>query len=758
MQLPVLLVFLLFTATSALGATTVPRGTDIVFVVDQSGSMMGARAAGGTANDRYGKRFQAIKALDMHLLNSAKNGYVNRLSVIEFGGRNARSQISKVQITLLRKEIPSIPRGQDPTPRLRDIQSTLSPIKQVNRGDTDIAEGLAWAHREVEWFRDHPPPFGPGAEAGSRQRIIVLITDGKPTAKDAEENVQRTEIDAWAQRLSKDDSFAQFMVFGFNDASRYWEDGWGAYWRRAATPDPEDGEGAAYLIRDDEDVVSKISHTLTEVIAPGVATEAGDDAFYTAPAYLKGLNFNIDFSKPYLPDSAIQVLDPDGARLLTTDRGEFSAAIRLPHPPPGKYQLRTAGAPYQVQPLPIYELAQLVAPVRSVKQHDDVKLVYDLEGRGPGARFIPQENLPQVQFEVEMTDPNGSVRQVSMQYDGSPGVVVSQMPVTFNVPGDYRLKLTGVTKANNGREDVVYQSEDTIRVDNATPVQGFFTAPSGEAPIQLWRGAAEVPVQLRFRNAHTGTEMPVADVLVPGAGLRVGWFAVGSDGNDDTPLVDLTAGENGLTATMPLDFGRTRWDLLGDDSAAIRLQLQPTIADPWKSGLYYTGISESGDFWIGPDLWVTESPWVLLIGAAVLLFLLIAAGLLWWFFGERWLIGRSDNRYKRDPKLIYSVPRSPELGKKVWPLKGVRVVAEPRLVQLEDGDTWSIEKFRIRRLRCPGNKVAVIVRYRPHGAKKGLVKHRLEATNDSATKRARHSIQGLPDGQTADFVLVINKS
>ncbi|QQO56177.1 MAG: VWA domain-containing protein [Thiohalocapsa sp. PB-PSB1] len=756
MRLPTLLVIFLFIAMPALGTTTVPRGTDLVFVIDQSGSMMGAGAAGSTANDPSGKRIEAIKALGEHLLSSARNGYVNRLSVIEFGGRNARYQKSRVQITVSRKEIPAVPRGQDASGAFTKIQAAFEPIKPVFRGDTDIGKALALAQREVEWFRDNPPALGPGAEMGQRERIVVMVTDGMPSAKGAN-GVQRSEIETWTRRIKQDATFSKFFVFGFNDASNYWENAWGDIWRRAATPD-QDGEGGAYLIRSDEDAVDVIADYLKEIIAPGIATTPGITDFYTAPAYLKGLNFYIDYQQPYLPDNRINVLDPDGNRLPTTDRAKLSAAIRLPYPAPGKYQLRTGGAPYNVQPLPIFAQARLVAPVRSVKQYDDVQLGYELEGRGANGLFVPQANLPQVVFKAKMTDPNGVVRPVPMQYAGRPGAVVSQNPLRFDVAGDYSIKLTGTTKANNQSEHVVYQSEDMIRVDNATPIQAYFAAPSFEDPIRLWQGATNVPIDLRFRHGHTGTELPVADVLQAGAGLRVGWYAVGSDSDAEIPMTDLAAGNPGLDASMTLDFGRTRWDLLWGNTAGVRLLIEPTTADPWRAGMNYAGIAETGDLWVGPELQVTESPWVLLIWAAVLLVLLLLAALLWWFYGERWLIERSDKRFKREPRLVFSVPRSPAASQKVWPLKGARIVTDPRLVTLADGDIWSMEKFRIRRLRRPGNKVAVVVRYRPHGAKKGVATRRLEATNDSATQRARHSIQGLPEGQSADFVLFVGKS
>lgn len=214
-----------------------------------------------------------------------------------------------------------------------------------------------------------------------------------------------------------------------------------------------------------------------------------------------------------------------------------------------------------------------------------------------------------------------------------------------------------------------------------------------------------------------------------------------------------------------MDFGRTRWDLLRRDTG-VRLRLVPSVPDPWRSNIHYLGVAGSGDLWLGPELRVREGPkilWMLAIGLLILVLLLILGLiLLWQFFLARWLIARSDKKYKRAPRLSFMPPHNPTQGSNEWILKGVRIKTKPRLVTLADGNTWSIDKFRIKRLRCPGNKVAVEIRYRPidenKDKKKDVVKVRLEATNDNGGEQARHHISGLSDSQAADFILFIGES
>lgn len=758
MRLFASLVLILVTVLPSVCVAAGAAGTDIIFLVDQSGSMMGRGAAKYVANDPLGKRISAIRSLDQHLLASAVAGYVNRVSVIEFGGRNARSPQYRALVTLKRKEIPAVPPGQSPTSAWEDIKSLLSPLAVVMRGDTDIAKALALAEEESAYYRDNPPVLGPGAKAGNRERIVVLITDGAPYAAGVDAKQIASEIEAWSRRISSDSTFAKFLVFGFNDQSRYWENQWGAYWMKSATRDPKSSEGLAFKIDKDDNAVKEITSVLSELIPPGVV--AGSEDTYTAPAYLKQLSFSIDFFQPHLPEADIKVFGPPdgkGTRLPVSDIGELSAAIRLDHPAPGLYRLRSGNAPYRVSVLPVFERARLSSPVGSVKQYGSDTVRYSLEGSGPGGKFAPQANLPEIRFELQVEDPNGTVTAYAMAPASSIGDVETQRPLSFDVPGDYHITFSGRTQAINGSEHEVYKSEDLIRVDDATPVQAYFVEPAGEDPLTLWEGKVDVPVEVRFRHGHTGAALGAADVLEPGEQLSIGWFPVGSDGEGLAPPVPMAQAGDGLRATLPVDFGRTRWDLLGT-TAGVRLQLEPTTPSPWRGGLLYTGVVSTGDFWLGPELQVQEDPLVLWVWVVGLLLGVVALALLWHFFVVRWLIQRSDNKYKRAPRLSFMVPRNPDSGSKQWPLQGQRIVTEPRFVTLADGDSWTIDKFCIKRIRKPGNKVAVEVRYRPKGSSKAVVKARLEATNDSGSHRARHHVSGLADNQAADFVLFLGRS
>jgi uncharacterized protein YegL len=759
MRLFGLMVFLALSLVTGARAATTPAGADLVFLVDQSGSMMG-KGDTRVANDPYGKRIAAIKQLDAQLLQSAMAGFVNRISVVEFGGRHARHRVSQPQITLSRKEIPAVAPGQDPATIRAFIKAALTPIAPTFRGDTDIADAMRLAQDELDHYQRNPPPLGPGTKAGDRIPIVVLITDGAPSAERVPEPQMKREIEAWTGRLSVQSNPTKFLVFGLNDASRYWENYWGKFWRGVTARDTQSPEGLAFLIDRNEDATKRIGEVLAELIPPGANT-GGDDT-YTAPAYLKSLTFTIDYNTPYLPPGTVGITDPTGKTLPLTEEHGIYATIILPHPLPGQYRLRSARSPYRVQVLPVYESSRLVAPAVSVKQYGEETIRYRLDGRGPNGRFMPQANLPAVHFAAEMVLPDGKRQVIPMAIDPGTGEVVSQAPFRFEQPGRYQLTLSGTTKAQDGTESIVYKGDDRLQVDSATPVQAYFAAPDPNTAIQLWQGAASVPVQLRFRNAHTGADLTAAQVLGNGAALHLGFQedqTRGRDRFDSAPSsVVLQPDGTGLAATLPVAFGHTRWDLLFNPSK-IRLRIDLPSADPWRQGINYHGIAGTNDFRLGPELTIRESLWALWVVAAVLLAVLIAGALFWRFFMIRWLIERSDRKYKRAPRLNYTVPSAPDRCAKDWALRGVHIVAEPRVVTLGDGSPWSIEQFQIKRLRRPGQRVAIQVSYRPFGVKKGKpIKRVLEATNDSMAANARHNIVGLLGENSADFVLFCGKS
>ncbi len=759
----ILFIAALICSPLSLAAVGIPAGVDLIFLIDQSGSMTGSGAT-TVANDKYGTRIKAIKQLEGMLEQSALAGYINRISVIEFGGRNANSPAFRPQVTLQRLLLPSLKGDARAKSQFNaGFDRIEQRVKPAYRGDTDIARALELADSEVKWYRANAPALRAGARVGERKRVVVLITDGAPYADGVSGSQMFREVDQWSETFKQSADSVTFVVFGLQGQgdTKYWDKHWGGYWKKYASVDPQSGQGLAFKVDTsnplDVKVAEKVWEVVNELIPPGVSGPVSYDT-YTAPAYLKALNFTIDYaSSPWLPEGEIQVLAPDGSRLPLREYRETAATIVLQDPPPGKYQLRQTNARYKVNVLPIYEAARLTAPKRVLAQYAKALLRYRLDGRGPGGVFEPQGNLPAVNFVVEVQAPDGTVQTFRPRPSKkNPGEIVSAGEFEFKLAGKYRLGISGKTRARDGAEHVIYRAEDWVDVTTATPVEVRFEAPGADDELGLRFGAGDLPVEVRFYKAKTGAEIPPSQVLAPGGELRIDYFEQGTmhQPGGAGEGVPLRVNGNALRADLEIDFGEWRWDWLWRPGA-IRLLLKPAAA-VWQDDIQYIGIAGTGDHSLGPSVPVTESRLFLSIFIVLSLLVLLALGwLVWHWFMLSWLIRRSDENNSRAPRLLFAFGDFQNSGNnREWPLEGKRVITEPNLITLKDGNTWMIEKFRIKRLRRPGKKVAVEVAYRPYGEKKGLCKRRLEAADDSRPMRACRAVEGLPDGQAAEFVLL----
>lgn len=732
-------------------------GVDLIFLLDQSGSMMG-QGATRISNDPNGKRFDALRALEGRLAESAGAGMTNRISVIEFGGRHAKEPAHRPQVTLSRYEIPPLPPGGDPRTVQRRIHDGLTQVRPAFRGDTDHAEALRLATLEAQYFRDHPPAVLPGGQAGARQQVVVLMTDGASYyAKDVPAATLKTEVEAQIHKLEQMSQVLTFLVFGFNDASDYWNQGWGDFWDHLTTKDPQTQAGRAYRLLSDDQAVDKVVELVSGIIPPVTAVSPAGER-YVAPAYLRALDFTINFKTPGVPLSAIDIRDPDGHPISVTAGTGGVASATAPYPQPGVWQF-PASPHYTVIPIPRYETATLVEPLGPVGKDSAVRIRYQLNGRGTGGLLQAQSGLPTVQFQLTLVSPSGQTQTIAVQEDGA-GHVSSQADVPLPESGTYTLDFKGTTLAVDGNPYTVYQSSqaggNTITVNATIPLVLRLEEPRPQngATISLFNGAAEVPVRLRFYNPKTNVLLEPQAVLKPGAVLTV---AAQAEGKSEPPgtaaKAQLQVADQGLAAVLPLDYGGARWgDYLGGN-ATIRLQLSPD--NFWQPDYQFLGIDgDSRRYLLSPPLKVRESWWSLW-PVPLLLLLLAGLWLAWGRFGHPWLLALRDESMGQNPKLVFKVIKNSNLNK-TWPLKGTGTVTEPNRVELDPamGDTWAIQKFKISRLRGSGKEVAIWLTYKPRKPEKAkTVKVKLFTRDDSGQHSARHRVEGLEGDQEAAFVL-----
>nr|VFK31314.1 MAG: hypothetical protein BECKMB1821I_GA0114274_10226 [Candidatus Kentron sp. MB]VFK75430.1 MAG: hypothetical protein BECKMB1821H_GA0114242_10226 [Candidatus Kentron sp. MB] len=756
---PVVILCLLMTIFPRLvAANPEAAGADIVVLIDQSGSMMG-KGATNVINDRYGKRISFFDSLTPKLLLSAERKMTNRLSVVEFGGRNAVDPQYRPRLTLSQHIIRPIDRPfRDEADVYSDIRSGLVKIKEVARGDTDHPAALKLARQEIDWFLANPVSVPTGGKPGSRQRLVVLITDGQSYAAISQkkntsisQNQLKKETERETAAISRN---ATFLVFGINDKSNYWEQGWGDFWRGLATPDPQSGEGHAYLVQHHE-IITKIITSLAQLIPP--PSQVITEDYHTVPPYLKALNVTVDFVRPNVPTSKVQIIGPDGRRVpppSNARKWSNGMSFRIPHPAPGMWQLWQPDSPYRVMLDYEFETAELVAPVSPLSQHISGRIRYRLSGRGPGRLFQSDPNFPIVHFETRVIDPAGSARDYRMDEEpANPGHMVSDASFQPTVSGEYRLFFSGRTTNVGGSQSKVplYASEDPngdrLLVNETIPIKLRVESPIPGETIPLHHGSAKIPFRARFINTKDAQPLGPHEALLESASL-----SVSLSGGDENEKVELKIDGEVLEAKEPLVLSAPFWRYLFN-TGEVRFLVHATM-ESFREEMYYQGIEE-GKTWETADYVFREAWTTLALMAGVVLALMGTLVALWMLFGRRLLIARQDRREKQHPKLVFNMPASSSPTKQEWDLTGRSVVKDKTRVALDAGKDWELKGFKVRRkpvIWGDGKKVAVKFRYRPYGSDKGWERVTLETRNDDGKGKAQRHVKGF--SEEAYFVLL----
>jgi len=743
-------------------------GLDIIIAIDQSGSMSKADGA-LVANDPDGKRVYFLRHLLPVLKEEARNAYTTRMSVVEFGARNDRNPFKRPQVTLSAKTVLPAAPGRDWTLAGQEWKAEFVKIKPVSRGNTDHPRALELVAEELRRFADNPPPVPTGGKEGPRQPVVLLVTDGKPYVdKATPESSLLDESAAVAKRFTQEVKNVRFGVVGLGDLeSRYWysnclwqgRPGCGKFWQDLATPD-KNGAGLAFLATSDKELIDKLYETFGELVGRPVG--CGQDQ-QTIPAYLRGLHVQVDFERPGLPLSALDIRDSQSRPVLPTaaERPDSDGvAFGVPHPQPGLWQLRKSDSPYRVCLDYELEQARLVEPASPAAQGKAAPIRYRLSGRGPGGVFEPLPEFP-LRFSVAIQPPSGGVSNVDLRPDDKhPGDIVSTADYLFEETGEYRLNLSGEIAAvglPQGHAAVYASAEpggDKIQVERGTPVQIRVETPKPGEVVALRLGRATLPVSLSFTNAQEGTALRPGSVLKPGTALAVQWLPENQGRAEAVPFNPTTLDGNRLRADLAMN--PPGWLGYLFSKGRFRVYLQPV---DFAQGMVPQGV-EGGEDWRSAVYEFEESRWIVWPGLAGMVVLL---GLLAWG-GRRWLDNGRIRRQHRvetlKPVLQLQFPTDGNLNRP-WDVSPSRLTRPPQAkVMLPDQTEWLIEDFSIRRRFVPG-MVRIEVRYRPRpqpdGKRSRLEKIELEtACNGAERSGSTRNVKGLESFQ-ANFVLLMKE-
>lgn len=431
------------------------QGHEIIFVVDQSGSMQRAHGPGDAwaPNDPLGNRAEAIMQgyeTIQNLLDSRRvTGLTHRIHVVEFGtAARPRPDLS-------------ISMSYDPA----------APPGQVNAVKNRIRAGLLGAdlgNTNTKAAFEEVQKLVASINAAPDQVHVILITDGKPyvelpAAPGAPASAIPTgmgsqyqrEMDVLLQSLRQRATLDVIGVTG-NNLDAYWPT-WGPYWSQVSG-------GRAFPGRSGTEISVLVDRILRERLGLPAQTPAGN--LYYCPPYLRSITFTVFKDKrggrAQIKDGLGRPVVP-GAPGVTYVNEVTYDRITVEEPPPGLWELDRQASKITVDLL--YKQVSRQEPKGPVNAQLPVRFAYNVlsEHQQP---FQPLPAYP-VQATLQVTDPNGRQTDVPLTYQGQ-GVFAAAGTFQFPSHGTAHLRMTGTTVLPDQTTVTVFTHEEDLQVTNKT--------------------------------------------------------------------------------------------------------------------------------------------------------------------------------------------------------------------------------------------------------------------------------------------------
>jgi hypothetical protein len=326
------------------------EGLDVVFLIDQSGSMGGAKYGSQphpNANDPDDRRFE-VSRFAINFIGELRYRYAKlsnqdwdaRASVIYFG--SSANPAEAVERPLESQLI--APESEEQWKNTwNSIEPRLSPsaFGQRNLGNTDFLSAFKEAINQFKIMD--------AQHSGNRLRAIIMVTDGAPcvtsptiptTCLGGEQQIR--DVQAYVAQNYNGPNDRLYMV-ALNDADPYWTGGpgipaYGPYWEQMAA-----NRGRARLVANNEtEVTAYVQEAINELVAPFICRNEGDigcvvrvkDRVVVSP-YLSSIEFIVHKLRPDDQVSFVKETNPidlSAAQRAGTDTLVETILVRNPVP------------------------------------------------------------------------------------------------------------------------------------------------------------------------------------------------------------------------------------------------------------------------------------------------------------------------------------------------------------------------------------------------------------------------------------------
>jgi hypothetical protein len=438
----ILLVMLLLIAEHSFVAeaqTPPPPGVDLIILLDQSGSMSGS--AEYKATDPEERRVQTAQYLIDYMAfdgKSVHSDYTNRVVVIGFGSP------SKTHLLV-------------PLTSLEDAESIRNAKDLVvaeNLGNTSFISALELV-REV-----FPAATDAEVENGTRQRLMVLITDGGPYDSRAEREDTPFGYGDYFEELTNyyDTELSDFSLYvtGIDDANRYWTQV-ASRWENIA------GSGHAVRIRSVEEMNREIVRLVCPFLNPDKPLDycqVSALGYHFIQPYARTVSFSFFKYNPEAqlslrrPDDTLvnvdcqndSVWDSDVTKVTCTEAPDGNTRdemYEISNPAPGCWlSAREGTGQVDVFTQIVFNKLRLRSPKGSHPENLPLRFEVELlDMNGQPVDEIPGYPLT---LEAELIKPDGSDQAVDFHRTGV-GRYASVTPILPLSSGPYILDLQGST-------------------------------------------------------------------------------------------------------------------------------------------------------------------------------------------------------------------------------------------------------------------------------------------------------------------------
>lgn len=329
-------------------------GANIVFIVDQSGSMGGERYSSSVhprPNDPDDRRFE-VPRFAINLIAQLRYTYGPlsdrdwdvRAGVVYFGD-TVETPIQDLVIA---------PDSADQWQSVWDVSEPLVSPESFgfrNLGNTNIRAAVTKAVTLLDAMGEK--------SSGRRLRAIILVTDGLPVVVTGETDDGKDIIEPWSKHMAdlRDQEVKQlfsgpddhFYVVALIDADNYWDGGPNLpgvkpFWQEIVA-----GRGFAELVPRNEEVTSYVNRAVNEIIDPFVCDTPGGlgcpvpviDTVKVLP-YLNQITFIVHKFKVTDEVNFVnneKALDLSAPEVTRVNRDRLVETITFRNPPPGIWKV-----------------------------------------------------------------------------------------------------------------------------------------------------------------------------------------------------------------------------------------------------------------------------------------------------------------------------------------------------------------------------------------------------------------------------------